>query len=74
MGIKIKGSKKQKIFLLIQIILLITGITIEIVANIYNLNNVVLLKIVEYCSFLVGVIILPMIISSEEDKKENKSK
>ena len=73
MGIKIQGTKKQKICLLIQVILLITVIAIDIVANIYDLHNVVLLKISEYCSFLI-VFILPVIMNSNKDKDKNINK
>lgn len=73
MGIKIEGTKKQKICLLIQFIFLIIGIVIDIVSNVYDLNNIVLLKISEYCSFLV-IFILPMIINSDEHKEDDETK
>ncbi len=73
MGLKIEGTKKQKICLLIQLIMLIIVIAIDIVCNIYNLNNIVLLKISEYCMFLI-IFILPIIINSNKNKKEDETK
>ena len=70
MGLKIEGTKKQKICLLIQLIMLIIVIAIDIVCNIYNLNNIVLLKISAYCMFLI-IFILPIIINSNKNKKED---
>lgn len=65
---KIARSKKRKICILIQIILLITIITIDILSKIYNIHNIVLSNISVYCPILVCIL---AIIASKEDKKEN---
>lgn len=73
MGIRIVGTKKQKICVIVQIILLILGITIDIISNVYELNNELLLKISEYCSF-VCVFVIPLVVNSQEAKKEDENK
>ena len=68
---KIEGTKRSKILLTIQIILLIAGIALDIIANHYVSNNVALLKISEYCLFLV-IVVMPFIIQKDDSENEDK--